>query len=65
MDAEVEIVIQVNGKIVQRALVAADMGQQELQEHALALPNVKAAVEGKTVRKIIPVPGKLVNIVVG
>ncbi|MEK3759855.1 leucine--tRNA ligase [Paenibacillus sp. FSL R7-0337] len=65
VDAEVEIVVQVNGKIVQRALISAEMGQQEMQDHALALPNVKAAVEGKTVRKIIAVPGKLVNIVVG
>lgn len=65
VDAEVEIVVQVNGKIVQRALIPLDMAQQEMQDHALALPNVKAAVEGKTVRKIIAVPGKLVNIVVG
>lgn len=65
VDAEVEIVIQVNGKIVQRALIPLDMGQEEMQAHALSLPNVSAAVEGKTVRKIIAVPGKLVNIVVG
>ncbi|AIQ76060.1 MULTISPECIES: leucine--tRNA ligase [Paenibacillus] len=65
VDAEVEIVIQVNGKIVQRALIPQDMGQEEMQAHALSLPNVSAAVEGKTVRKIIAVPGKLVNIVVG
>ncbi|AIQ60345.1 leucine--tRNA ligase [Paenibacillus borealis] len=65
VDAEVEIVVQVNGKIVQRALIPLDMAQQEMQDHALALPNVQAAVEGKTVRKIIAVPGKLVNIVVG
>lgn len=65
VDAEVEIVVQVNGKIVQRALIPLDMAQQEMQDHALALPNVKAAIEGKTVRKIIAVPGKLVNIVVG
>ncbi|OME03340.1 leucine--tRNA ligase [Paenibacillus odorifer] len=65
VDAEVEIVIQVNGKIIQRALIPQDMGQEEMQAHALSLPNVSAAVEGKTVRKIIAVPGKLVNIVVG
>lgn len=65
VDAEVEIVVQVNGKIVQRALIPMDMGQEDMQNHALALPNVKAAIEGKTVRKIIAVPGKLVNIVVG
>ncbi|MNW64778.1 Leucine--tRNA ligase [compost metagenome] len=65
VDAEVEIVVQVNGKIVQRALIPQDMGQEDMQNHALSLPNVKSAVEGKTVRKIIAVPGKLVNIVVG
>jgi len=65
VDAEVEIVVQVNGKIVQRALIPQGMGQEEMQAHALSLPNVSAAVEGKTVRKIIAVPGKLVNIVVG
>lgn len=65
VDAEVEIVIQVNGKIVQRAMIPQDMGQEEMQAHALSLPNVAAAVEGKTVRKVIAVPGKLVNIVVG
>ncbi|MCL6602515.1 MAG: leucine--tRNA ligase [Paenibacillus sp.] len=65
VDAEVEIVVQVNGKIVQRASIPQDMGQEEMQAHALALPNVSAAIEGKTVRKIIAVPGKLVNIVVG
>jgi leucyl-tRNA synthetase len=65
VDAEVEIVVQVNGKIVQRVMIPQDMGQEEMQTFALALPNVNAAVEGKTVRKIIAVPGKLVNIVVG
>lgn len=65
VDAEVEIVVQVNGKIVGRAQIPQDMGQEDMQNHALALPSVKAAVEGKTVRKIIAVPGKLVNIVVG
>ncbi|WP_317983764.1 leucine--tRNA ligase [Paenibacillus spiritus] len=65
VDAEVEIVVQVNGKIVERTVIAADLGQEDMQKHALALPNVAAATAGKTVRKIIAVPGKLVNIVVG
>lgn len=65
VDAEVEIVVQVNGKIVDRTKISKDMDQAAMQEHALALPNVKQAVEGKTVRKVIAVPGKLVNIVVG
>lgn len=65
VDAEVEIVVQVNGKIVGRAMVAQGLGKEELEAQALALPNVAAALEGKTVRKVIAVPGKLVNIVAG
>lgn len=63
MDAEVEIVIQVNGKIVQRAKIAKDMSQEAMQEFSLSQENVQAAIAGKTVRKVIAVPGKLVNIV--
>lgn len=65
VDAEVEIVVQVNGKIVERAKIAKDMDQAGMQEHSLSLDTVKAAIEGKTIRKVIAVPGKLVNIVVG
>lgn len=65
VDAEVEIVVQVNGKIVDRTKISKDLDQAAMQEHAFALPNVKQAVEGKAVRKVIAVPGKLVNIVVG
>lgn len=65
VDAEVEIVVQVNGKIVERAKIAPDMDQEAMKEHSLSLPNVKQALEGKSVRKIIAVPGKLVNIVAG
>jgi leucyl-tRNA synthetase len=64
VDAEVEIVVQVNGKIIQRAMVAKDMDQETLQSFSLSLPNVKQAITGKTIRKVIAVPGKLVNIVV-
>ncbi|MEI0738153.1 leucine--tRNA ligase [Paenibacillus sp. JTLBN-2024] len=63
VDAEVEIVIQVNGKIVQRAKIAKDMSQEAMQEFSLSQENVQAAIAGKTVRKVIAVPGKLVNIV--
>lgn len=65
VDAEVEIVVQVNGKIVERTKISKDLDQAAMQEHAMSLPNVAAAVSGKTVRKVIAVPGKLVNIVVG
>ena len=36
-----------------------------MQQHSLSLPNVKQALEGKSIRKVIAVPGKLVNIVAG
>ncbi|MHA0855739.1 leucine--tRNA ligase [Paenibacillus sp. CMAA1364] len=64
VDSEVEIVIQVNGKIVERALVPKDMDQETLQSHSLSLSSVEQAIAGKTIRKVIAVPGKLVNIVV-
>lgn len=65
VDAEVEIVIQVNGKIVCRASVAADADEEAMQQKAMSLTNVQEAIAGKTVRKVIAVKGRLVNIVVG
>ncbi|MGF7046058.1 leucyl-tRNA synthetase [Paenibacillus sp. DS2015] len=65
VDAEVEIVVQVNGKIVQRTMIAKDLDQDAMQAHSLALPSVEQAIAGKSIRKIIAVQGKLVNIVVG
>lgn len=65
VEAEVEIVIQVNGKIVGRTHIAKDMDQEAMKEYSLSLPNVKQALEGKSIRKVIAVPGKLVNIVAG
>ncbi|MGN7357818.1 leucine--tRNA ligase [Paenibacillus sp. SAF-054] len=63
VDSEVEIVIQVNGKIVQRAKIAKDMSQQAMQDYSMSQEGVQQAIAGKTVRKVIAVPGKLVNIV--
>ncbi|PZE22755.1 leucine--tRNA ligase [Paenibacillus xerothermodurans] len=65
VDNEVEIVIQVNGKIVERAMVAKDADEAALQELAMGMDKVKEAMAGKSVRKVIAVKGKLVNIVVG
>ncbi|KZE75647.1 leucine--tRNA ligase [Paenibacillus elgii] len=65
VDNEVEIVIQVNGKIADRTTIAADANEATMQELALGLDKVKEAMAGKTVRKVIAVKGKLVNIVVG
>ncbi|WP_419889536.1 leucine--tRNA ligase [Paenibacillus xylanexedens] len=65
VDAEVEIVVQVNGKIVTRATIAKDLDSQGMQDYTMELVPVKQALEGKTIRKVIAVPGKLVNIVAG
>jgi leucyl-tRNA synthetase len=60
----VEIVVQVNGKLRGRISVAADADNDAVGELSLADPNVQRFVADKEVRKIIVVPGRLVNIVV-
>ena len=64
VDATIEIVAQVNGKIKARILVPADASKEQLLAIAKENPAVQGSVEGKTVVKEIVVPGKLVNIVV-
>ena len=61
---EVEIVVQINGKIRGRLTIPADASQDQIRELALADEKVKAALQGKQIVKVIVVPGKLVNIVV-
>ena len=58
-----EIVIQVNGKLRDKVEMPADASREELEAAALAAPRVAEFTEGKTVRKVIVVPGRLVNIV--
>ncbi|MVO99491.1 leucine--tRNA ligase [Paenibacillus lutrae] len=65
VDDEVEIVVQVNGKIADRVKVSKDLDEAGMQELAFGLDKVKELSAGKTVRKVIVVKGKLVNIVVG
>jgi leucyl-tRNA synthetase len=62
--ATVEIVVQVNGKVRGRVTVATGASEAEAREAALADDNVQRFVAGKPVRKVIVVPGKLVNVVV-
>ncbi len=62
-DEEVEIGVQINGKIKTRMMVAAEAGDEQIRAAALTEPKVVAAVEGKTIRKVIVVKGRLVNIV--
>lgn len=60
---EVEVVFQINGKIRGKATASKDISKEELEKMAMENGNIKEHLEGKTVRKVIVVPGKLVNIV--
>ena len=60
----IELPVQVNGKVRDRITVSADAGEDEIVAAALALPKVVAHTEGKAVRKVVVVPGKLVSVVV-
>lgn len=62
---ETEYAIQVNSKIVCRAMVANGLGNDEIEKLATAIPEVQEKISGKTVRKCIVVPGRLVNLIVG
>ena len=61
---EVEIAIQVNGKIKSRINIPSGLDEDAIKEAALNDENIKAATEGKTVVKVIVIKGRLVNIVV-
>jgi leucyl-tRNA synthetase len=65
IDAVVTLAIQVNGKLRGSLDVARDTAEDEIRKQALAVSNVVKHLEGKTVRKVIVVPGRIVNIVVG
>jgi leucyl-tRNA synthetase len=58
----VEVVLQINGKMRGKIILAAGISQAEMEQAALADEQVKKSLEGKTVKRIIVVPGKLVNI---
>ncbi|HSN72148.1 MAG TPA: class I tRNA ligase family protein, partial [Steroidobacteraceae bacterium] len=60
----VEVVVQVNGKLRGRVTVPVDADQAAVRDAAIADPAVARWIEGRPVRKVIVVPGKLVNVVV-
>ena len=60
----IEFVVQVNGKVRGRISVAADAGKEDIEAAALSDENVRKHIGDKPVRKIIVVPGKLVNVVI-
>jgi leucyl-tRNA synthetase len=60
-----EIVLQINGKVRDRFSVPADISKEALEGLAVENEKVQAGLDGKSVRKIIVVPGRLVNVVIG
>ncbi len=63
VEQTVEIPVQVNGRLRGKVTVAADADRAAVEAAARAEPNVQAQLAGKTVRKVVVIPGKLVNIV--
>ena len=61
---EITLVVQVNGKVRQKLKVPEAAGEEELKARALEDPKIQPWLDGKTVRKVVVVPKKLVNIVV-
>ena len=61
---EVEVVVQVNGKVRGKLTVGSNVSREEMEALAMADEKIKSLIEGKTVVKVIAVPKKLVNIVV-
>lgn len=62
---ECELVVQVNGKLRDRLWMAMDATEEVAKERALASSKIQEHIEGKTIRKIIYVPGKIMNLVAG
>jgi len=64
IDAEVEIVVQINGKIKDKISIPAGTSKDELEKIAIENEKIKELTEGKQIVKVIAVPNKLVNVVV-
>ena len=60
---ELEIVVQVNGKVRAKMMVPVDANAESVEQLALSQENVQRFTAEQTVRKVIVVPGKLVNVV--
>jgi leucyl-tRNA synthetase len=60
---EIEIVIQVNGKLRDKITVTKDLDRRKLEQCALASPKIRDTIAGRAVRKLIVVPNKVVNVV--
>ncbi|MDA0769479.1 MAG: leucine--tRNA ligase [SAR202 cluster bacterium Casp-Chloro-G4] len=64
-DDVITLVVQVNGRVRDKIEVSASISEEDATETALASPRLTPYLDGKQVRKVIYVPGKLVNVVVG
>jgi leucyl-tRNA synthetase len=65
VDDELLIVVQVNGKLRSKLSVPAGIDEEQVKALAIADDKVQSFTDGKQIRKVIYVPGKLVNIVAG
>lgn len=63
--SEVEIPVQILGKVRGRITIAKDADQDEVLAKAKELPQISSQLDGKTIRKVIYVPGKILNLIVG
>lgn len=63
VDDTVEIAVQINGKVRAKIMVAKDITKEELEKEALANEEVRKWTDGKELKKVIAIPGRLVNIV--
>jgi leucyl-tRNA synthetase len=64
VEDEVEIIIQINGKLRHKITAKKDLPQDELEKQATSSAKIQKAIAGKAIRKIVVVPNKLVNLVV-
>lgn len=60
---EIEIAVQINGKVREKLVISTSASKEEVEKEALSQERIQALIQGKNVRKVIVVPGKLVNIV--
>lgn len=63
VEDEIEVIVQVNGKLRGKFMTAAGSADADIEEKALAIAAVKAQLEGKTIRKVLVIKGRVVNIV--
>ena len=63
-DEEITVVVQVNGRLRDRLIMTADVSDEMMRKTAVASPQIQNHINGKPIRKVVVVPGKLVNIVV-